>query len=86
MANTCKCLNELPQKVLDFRKQQGEKKEERASITPTGFFLGDGGIQTISYLEIVVTGRKSPLKVNLTHSFCPFCGVSYKDTKEVANG
>ena len=76
MASTCKCISKIPAEVLGLKKKEGVKATA-ADLKGTAFFF-TGGIQTISKIELTVEGKKRPVEINMSHSFCPFCGVAYE--------
>lgn len=40
------------------------------------------GMATLSILEVETHERKRPLKIDILHTFCPFCGVKYNQDSE----
>jgi len=32
---------------------------------------------TLSWMEVETNEKKRPMKIDILHTFCPFCGVKY---------
>lgn len=54
----------------------------------SGFQFIGNKIESVPLIECVLTieGQKREKTINLVYSHCPFCGVKYKEEKEVNNG
>lgn len=77
MADTCTCLKDVEQRVMEVEKENGNSVEG-ASLRDKAFFF-NGGTKTISVVELKRDNRKLNKRVTVIHSFCPFCGTAYKN-------
>lgn len=85
----CKCIEQLK---LDegglIAKYVAKQKAtvKKIEFNQVGFpFIrrADGstqlGMATLSVLEVETHEKKRPVKIDILHTFCPFCGVKYGD-------
>lgn len=71
----CDCIREFEK---TFTSTLIDKRVvEKAEVVTVGIMFSTGKTQTISEMEVVLAGRKSKVKKNLLHTYCPFCGVKY---------
>ena len=85
----CKCVENHKKEILE---KCLEKKFDglKADITPANVaWMFDGGIKGFSkYLieaeTVTKTGRPKTIKqkINMLHSYCPFCGEKYQGKEE----
>lgn len=87
MAKTCNCLDDIPRKVMEFKKREG-LNVIKAQVEESAFFFS-GGIKTISHIELTVehmskkqVKSSSVVKISMVHSYCPFCGTKYETETE----
>ncbi len=84
----CNCIETL--KADESGKIAEFVKRKKATIKKINFNgLGfpwirkeDGstklGCATLSILEVETNEKKKPIKIDILHSYCPFCGVKYE--------
>ena len=79
----CKCIGELPAKIMAHCNERDEYKNKPvldASFKDVVFPIRNGEMTCAlkSDVSLIVTGRKSPKIIPMTCTYCPFCGVKYK--------
>lgn len=81
----CNCISELAGKMSGL--QYKGKNVLGGKLISRGMVMVDGqlDIVTCSVMELDVDGFKKPQKVDLYHSFCPFCGTEIKKGKSESN-
>lgn len=81
----CDCLNTIPETIILNKHYKG-KQVTKAKIKETSFQFSAKGVKqfTCSTLECEIIDRRSPVKVTLAHSYCPFCGTKIELEKEDA--
>lgn len=79
----CNCVKDIEVRMLEnFKSSDRYKKPVQAvSINDVGFPIVDGKLLmlTCSTLEVTIDGQKKKEKVNMFHSYCPFCGLKYEE-------
>lgn len=80
----CKCIDELPAQIMAHCNQQKEYQAKPvldASFKDIVFPISNGEMSVAlkSDIELKVEGRKTPKKTIMTFTYCPFCGMKYKD-------
>lgn len=81
---TCKCLAELPEKIVAHCNLLQVPKQPpvlRARFKDVVFPMHNGEITTALKADVLlaVEGRKTPKKTTMTFVYCPFCGVKYRE-------
>ena len=81
---SCECLAELPTKIMAHCNQPQTPKQPpvlKAKFKDVVFPIHDGQISSALKADILLTieGRKTPKKTTMTFTYCPFCGVKYKE-------
>lgn len=75
----CTCVPKLEKKATETFKNSGQFKKPVSKVTMdgVGFAIADSNMElrTFSYLEVELEGQKKLERINLFHTFCPFCGV-----------
>jgi hypothetical protein len=79
MAKNCDCIKRIEDKVLNHVKEQG-KQAESASMQNLAFMFSSSETKTHQEIEVTINGKKKKEKINIIHTYCPFCGKEY--TKE----
>jgi hypothetical protein len=84
----CNCIETLKAdesgKIAEFvaRKKATVKKISFNGLGFPWIRKEDGsaklGCATLSILEVELNEKKKPLKIDILHSYCPFCGVKYE--------
>lgn len=83
----CDCIEILKKdesgKIKEFVARQ-KATVKKISFNQLGFPWiknDDGstklGCATLSVLEVETNEKKRPIKIDILHSYCPFCGVKY---------
>ncbi len=80
----CNCIKEVAQKFVDRQPLEGEIIEE--ARLASGWMAEDGNLVAVTRLAIslTLTGKKKPKLMEITHSYCPFCGEKRKKGGEYA--
>jgi hypothetical protein len=81
---TCKCLEELPEKILAHCNQPQVPKQPlvlEARFKDVVFPMRNGQITSALKADVLlmVEGRKTPKKTTMTFIYCPFCSTRYQD-------
>lgn len=75
----CNCLTEVKDKVTEKIKEPGCFKKPVLYTELTGIALAISGntmiTRTCSVMEITLEGQKKKERMNIVHTYCPFCGV-----------
>lgn len=89
----CKCIENIEAKVLDKMQQdnagKGNIKDAQMQNRGLSFDPDFGGWFTYQEIEYKLTplkkdgtyGRKVTKKINIYHTYCPFCGTKIKSEK-----
>lgn len=76
----CTCITDLENKVTAMLIEQGRFKKPIKRVEMQGVTLklleGSAVSATVNVIEIELEGQKKLEKINMFHSYCPFCGVS----------
>jgi hypothetical protein len=84
----CNCLVELEERIEKYFADPAKNKVvEGVALEGVGRFFNKSTMQlsgrkTITEFKVVFTKGK-PVKSQVVHTFCPFCGVAYGAEKEV---
>lgn len=94
----CNCIKETEKRLFEhFERENKDKERKLISVDLLGIsihFLPPTGI-TVTHNEVEVIYEKpkkgggvktTKWKPYVSHTFCPFCGVKYKEEKEVSSG
>jgi hypothetical protein len=83
----CACIESLKKdesgKIAEYlaRQKATVKKIDMKQIAFPLVKKEDGSTElrctTLSVLEVETNEKKKPLKIDILHSYCPFCGVKY---------
>jgi hypothetical protein len=79
----CNCIEELPKKYLEHEKVNN--KYSKAELIDVVLSFDTGKFQTKSTIEATLIksrGRKKIDKINIVHSYCPFCGKATEFNKK----
>ena len=83
----CDCIQKIEEDLVE--KQPLEGRNILSAKVNCVYEFGVGTLKKRPVIEVVLSieGRKSDLKMNISYSYCPFCGASMKDEtrKEVTN-
>jgi hypothetical protein len=85
----CNCLKDIESKTFEMVKEQKEGEFTKGNITPSSFLIIKNKFSnraTHSEYEFTfapkkkdgTTGKPKKQTVNITHSYCPFCGEKHK--------
>lgn len=80
----CKCIDELPAKIMAHCNQQKEYQAKPvidASFKDIVFPIINGEMFDALKADVllIVDGRRTPKKTTMTFVYCPFCGVKYQE-------
>lgn len=75
----CDCNSAVPAKLVGMVVKG--KKVLKATNLNAAFTFGDAGtgLRTTCTFELELEGAKKPVKQEVLHSFCPFCGKPAKN-------
>lgn len=79
----CSCVENLEKRMVDEQPVLKDRLITNATLQNQVWLVQSAQIVTSSIIELKVEGRKSPVKQNVIHSYCPFCGSPYNKEKEV---
>ena len=78
----CTGLSKVENRILDsdILKSKSKGKPLKSALVQSSFmFSGNVSRRTYTDLEVEIEGRKSKVKTQIIHTFCPFCGAKYDD-------
>lgn len=81
----CDCIKNMEKVIPEKTGTISGKKIISASMQNVIFPMNNlkiTGKITTQPLELKLEGRKTPLKSNLSHTFCPWCGERYERDRE----
>lgn len=73
----CNCIKEIENKILEAHPQWSGKKVVSVKMDKIFTFSPfQPNIRTSTNIVIEVEGQKKKYNVEMTHTYCPFCGTS----------
>lgn len=85
----CNCISDTEKKIAEYMQSQAGDNA-KAACDIAGFTLGQNDLAVALLIPFRVKGSKKGYTsekgktINMTASFCPFCGVSTKKAKPEA--
>ncbi|WP_417366833.1 hypothetical protein [Flavobacterium beibuense] len=79
----CNCISEIEKKIHDKYPTHNGKEVESVNAHVIWIFTDDGmdkGTSTEFVMTLKGQKKKHPVEVN--HTYCPFCGIKYKQEDE----
>ena len=76
----CDCIKRIEKEILEKREEYKGRKLLKAKLQHTTFPMSGLKIMgriTTQPLELELEGRKTPLKTDISHTYCPWCGEKY---------
>ena len=72
----CECFKRIEKDLIDMPNGYKGKEVLDAKIVEKAFSFEENKPQLISLstAELTIKGLKKPQRINIAHSFCPFCG------------
>lgn len=84
---SCTCITEIPKKLVDNPPDTTSLRGKvvlDADFANTTFAMTKNRLELmlVSQIALEVQDRKSKIKLDITHTYCPFCGVKHKEKDE----
>lgn len=80
----CNCTTEIPQKFIEKQPIPNQVITKASLATVFNLSLGTERTSTTATLEF--EGKAKDRKIEISHTYCPFCGEKYEGRKEASNG
>jgi len=81
----CDCIAEVEKKLNDHLVEQKKLKKKILSVRLQEVLMRSSGLElksnTYTTLLISLEGQKKKATMNISHSFCPFCGVAIEPNR-----
>ena len=71
----CNCIKEIETKILEAYPVYNNKKVEK--VEASGVFNLSKGFrkETTTNFMLVIENQKKEIPIQVSHTFCPFCGI-----------
>ncbi|MDD4971999.1 MAG: hypothetical protein PHT07_21440 [Paludibacter sp.] len=76
----CTCIDDINKEMIG--QEIAHKIITKAQLLGVAFLFNNAGTTTYTEMEYEYEGCKRPKKINIMHTFCPFCGVKIEKPKE----